>query len=1004
MRKRITLLLCAVVAAAGAFAVNAGVKSLSATKKTMPRNSETVCTQLNTAKAQKLTKDGVAPVSKKRAAKKALSSINDICGIYRMSGTTLLSGDFYDSYPEIKAVEGQDSVIISNFTAYGMNDFKAYVNLSTGEISIDPGQVAFYNTYYSADIYLGTYVSGFDTTTPIVGVVNADGTISFEQWICIGHPTINEGKPGFFQAGADVVMQPLNGAMDIVSYEEVESADGGDPTYNEVVETVPVFIEQVLPSKVTVYHFAGYDDYPVEISVNKAQEVTIPKTVIYDYYDSEGGNYYDVYTIGFDENTGDINPDSVIIGTGTNEELSWGPWNTVLTMDGTDYSFYNSWYSPGMKYAGRLYYTDGSEFVFPTIDELAGSGTKDDPFTISNVEELVFFMNEVNVNGVTYEGQYIEVLEDIDVTGVTMNPIGSNATVKFAGNFDGGEHTINGVNIVSEENNVGFFGYNTGAIRNLNLTNLNIEGGENVGGIVGYNYATTANADKVIVDNCTVNNSSSGSIYGTQKVGGIVGMNLGTVSNCFALEDVYMIGGRSVGGIVGIQTRGSIDNCISEAFIVSAPTTTASESYGFGGIVGTANSTAKVSNSIYAGAMNGYYYSHVSSYGGIAGVANSATISNSINYGNVVGDSICGGIAGRAQSLTMENCENAGLVRGVVRVNGNDAIAGGLIGKSVSCTVTNAKSTGDVQSVYYSGSFTLSGGVAGGLVGQANANANTKLTSCYNNAGVLAYNMAGGIVGRGGGVYTNVYNLGEISSMLSGGFVGEAQTGFKVDGGYNMGEADAALVASVADGVTPDVDAVYVTDFGAQDTYGTPITIKDLAAYDPGAVTSSRVLLAINDGDAWNYGDEYTLPTLKGVQDDEALANAAALILTGDDTYDNVTDVMHVGMPDGAEWSVSNNSVLGFDSTDPSQINILKASTDQVTVTVTVGEETKSWDITLNASVPSAIETLAVDNKDVKSVRYFNAAGVESKVPFDGVNIVVKTMTDGSVQVVKVVK
>ena len=32
----------------------------------------------------------------------------------------------------------------------------------------------------------------------------------------------------------------------------------------------------------------------------------------------------------------------------------------------------------------------------------------------------------------------------------------------------------------------------------------------------------------------------------------------------------------------------------------------------------------------------------------------------------------------------------------------------------------------------------------------------------------------------------------------------------------------------------------------------------------------------------------------------------------------------------------------------------------------------------------------------MKSVRYFNAAGLESNVPFPGVNIIVKEMNDGS--------
>ena len=60
--------------------------------------------------------------------------------------------------------------------------------------------------------------------------------------------------------------------------------------------------------------------------------------------------------------------------------------------------------------------------------------------------------------------------------------------------------------------------------------------------------------------------------------------------------------------------------------------------------------------------------------------------------------------------------------------------------------------------------------------------------------------------------------------------------------------------------------------------------------------------------------------------------------------------------------------------------------------------------VTVNVTfeVKTGISTISAS--DVKSVRYYNAAGVESATPFNGVNIVVKEMTDGSKTVAKVVK
>ena len=51
----------------------------------------------------------------------------------------------------------------------------------------------------------------------------------------------------------------------------------------------------------------------------------------------------------------------------------------------------------------------------------------------------------------------------------------------------------------------------------------------------------------------------------------------------------------------------------------------------------------------------------------------------------------------------------------------------------------------------------------------------------------------------------------------------------------------------------------------------------------------------------------------------------------------------------------------------------------------------------------TAIDGIAVE-EGVKSVRYYNVAGAESTTPFNGVNIVVKEMLDGSKVTTKVIK
>lgn len=53
-------------------------------------------------------------------------------------------------------------------------------------------------------------------------------------------------------------------------------------------------------------------------------------------------------------------------------------------------------------------------------------------------------------------------------------------------------------------------------------------------------------------------------------------------------------------------------------------------------------------------------------------------------------------------------------------------------------------------------------------------------------------------------------------------------------------------------------------------------------------------------------------------------------------------------------------------------------------------------------TTPTGIENL--DTTNAVSVRYYNLQGIESATPFNGVNVVVMQMNDGSKKVVKVIK
>ena len=82
-----------------------------------------------------------------------------------------------------------------------------------------------------------------------------------------------------------------------------------------------------------------------------------------------------------------------------------------------------------------------------------GTGTQEDPWLITSQEDLIAlaeFLNSGNAEqfdadaaGVgNCHGYYFKQTADIDLTGITWEPIGYSGSCYFAGNYDGGGHSI----------------------------------------------------------------------------------------------------------------------------------------------------------------------------------------------------------------------------------------------------------------------------------------------------------------------------------------------------------------------------------------------------------------------------------------------------------------------------------------------------------------------------------------------------------------------------------
>ena len=166
-------------------------------------------------------------------------------------------------------------------------------------------------------------------------------------------------------------------------------------------------------------------------------------------------------------------------------------------------------------------------------------------------------------------------------TGEGWEPIGyykdNNDNKPFTAIFEGNSHTISNLMINrSDTSYVGFFGYtnSSSTVTDIGLLNINIQGADSVGGLVGSNngsitnsYATGTVTGNYRVGGLVGSNNGNGSVMSSYvtgtvigtgvHVGGLVGYNNGDITNSYAMGAVT--GDRFVGGLVG-ENGGSITN------------------------------------------------------------------------------------------------------------------------------------------------------------------------------------------------------------------------------------------------------------------------------------------------------------------------------------------------------------------------------------------------------------------------------------------------------------
>ena len=470
-------------------------------------------------------------------------------------------------------------------------------------------------------------------------------------------------------------------------------------------------------------------------------------------------------------------------------------------------------------------------------------GTRDQLVTLSNIVRGAtnatnsWYTSDVYkyVKGTiaSYGGAYFKLARSIASIG-NITPIGTSSNV-FSATFDGNKNNLSDLNISVAGNNVGLFGYISGATIKYLTVNGSVKGSSNVGGVVGYALNSTI---ENVTNNASVNADYTDISYTIRQVdatpvsGGDKNYPLG--ENAYQINDgnvgtkycgtkkapmSFIAEINNVQSIVGFAIQNATDTSGNPQRTPKKVTIWGSnngneipsESWGQsgGGNKPTSwsgytswveiytsddiklQSTDNRKNIEFDSTHTYRYYwvyiegtdkqlqfaefdflSPRDNIGGVVGYASDTTITTIANNGSVSGSKNVGGIVGEFNSLGKSV---SGATNSGAITSSNTAA--GIVGKLTEGSISGSKNTGRVTASVATTIGEKTGAFLGGIAGWANGNVN----NCYNSATVTTEtswgnsNIVGGIVGFlvNGKTVSYCYNSGTIvGSSQIGGIIG----------------------------------------------------------------------------------------------------------------------------------------------------------------------------------------------------------------------------------------
>lgn len=486
----------------------------------------------------------------------------------------------------------------------------------------------------------------------IKGQLNSDGSITLEPWGIVQYKE-DGGATAYNLFTTSRLVKP-------------NATFTGRSLSTETDETRPAYIEQMNSNEVMICGITGLNGDVIIARPTPMETLSISPQMV--TTNSLYGDFFIYNLVDVTKGTIDrVNP--LILPKSSN---GWSLPNFAIATrtDDNGKRLLDAYSGGTLTSAVNIKYPETAQINFE------GQGTQTDPYQIKKAEDM-FNLSRLLEQGMTFAGKYLSLENDINFSNYAPGeyiPIG-DATNKFAGNFNGKGHTLIGIKLEGRGYPyVGVFGYldANGVVTGLKINGLGVQAsGDNVGSIVGMNdgliekcevlntqlFTTGAMTGGIaggssgIIRDC----SFMGNVYGIGSQGGIVGQGINEISNCqvrgnIKIQGFYTTKGRDCGGIAGVFSAGTMNDCTATGMI--------SDTYGrgaLGGLIGRTLYNAEVNRCFTAMSISGKMLSaDATSYaGGLTGMCYTAKYTDCLASGTILENDANNNVGGLIGNLSV---------------------------------------------------------------------------------------------------------------------------------------------------------------------------------------------------------------------------------------------------------------------------------------------------------------------------------------------------------------